>query len=50
MTAEEWVAERIRQLVDAAPPLPEESLEVIRRLMRPSPAERNSVGNPGCAA
>lgn len=37
MTAEEWVAERIRQLVDAAPPLPKESLEVIRRLMRPTP-------------
>ncbi len=49
MTSAEWVAERIRQLVDAAPPLPQESLEVIRRLMRPTPELIEEAGRERAA-
>lgn len=46
MTAAEIVAARIRELVEAAPPLPQEAREVIRRLMRPAPAELDLSGDP----
>lgn len=50
MTSKEFVADRIRQLVEAAPPLPPEAREVIRRLMRPASGQLPSTGQPGRVA
>lgn len=50
MTSEDFVTEWIRKLVEAAPPLPQEAREVIRRLMRPAPGELDLAGGPERAA
>lgn len=50
MTADEFVAERVRELVAAAPPLPDEARAAIRRLMRPAPGEAALASVPERAA
>lgn len=44
MNSEDFVTEWIRRLVDAAPALPQEAREVVRRLMRPAPGELDLSG------
>lgn len=50
MTPREFVAEWIRQRVEAAPPLPAEACEVIRRLMGSAPERVAPSGDSGRAA
>lgn len=46
MTAEEFVADRIRQLVAEAPPLTPEAVEVVRRVLRPATGDLDLAADP----